>query len=128
MPDLTASELLEKADAFRVAYNDVDVQALETLVDPDVEWGHQNKFRGHGRADLIQSIHGFAKKMPGRYFDKPSRAAVDGQTVFREHEWHGVPVESDPTWGWEAGVPASMTTCSILVFSDGKIVEWTDFG
>ena len=121
-------ELLELADAFRVAYNEMDITAIERLVAEDISWGHQNRFRGSGRADLIQSLHRFAQKMPGRYFDRPVRFAVRGDTVFREHQWHAVPVESDPAWGWEKGVPTSMTTCSILVFAGGQIVEWTDFG
>jgi len=123
-----SDEVMQILEAFRAAYNSVDIAALEALVAEDVRWEHHNRFKGTGRAPLMQSILDFAERMPGRYFDPPTRVAVNGQTVFVERKWRATPVRSDAAWGWEAGVPTSMDTCSVYVIDAGKIVEWGDYG
>ena len=126
---LTSNDVLDKLESFRVAYNDVDLGALESLLSPDVSWGHKNRFKGEGRDALIASIQDFARRMPGRSFEKPSRFAVNGNLAFVEQTWHGTPTKSDASWGWEEGVPVTMGTCSLFVLSDdGRIQEWSDHG
>ena len=121
-------DVLNHLEAFRVAYNQVDASALAVLVAEDIQWGHRNKFQGNGRAALIASIEEFARKAPGRYFEPPERFAVNGDLAFVEQPWRAVPAFSDPAWGWQEGVPVSMTTCSLFVLSDGMITEWSDHG
>lgn len=121
-------ELLRLVEEFRVAYNSVDTAKLETLLAKDLHWGHHNKFKGIGREKLILSIQEFERKMPGRYFDKPIRTAVSGQAVFVEQTWHATPAHTDPEWGWVAGVPTSMETCSVFVFENSQLVDWGDYG
>jgi hypothetical protein len=121
-------ELLNILEAFRVAYNEVDIAGLEGLVAEDLHWEHHNRFKGHGRASFVQSVRDFADKTPGRYFAEPVRFAVNDQTVYIEHTWHATPAHSDPAWGWEKGVPTSMDTCSVFVVIDGLIAEFSDYG
>ena len=125
---MNVDELLGLTEVFRLAYNAVDIETLGAAVADDIQWGHQNRFKGAGRDGLLNSVREFADKMPGRYFDAPIRYAANGTTIFVEHRWHAVPVESGPAWGWEKGVAFSMGTCSVFVIRDGKIVEWTDYG
>ncbi len=125
---MSTDDLLRILEAFRVAYNEVDIQALETLVADNLHWEHHNRFKGHGRAGFVQSVRDFAEKTPGRYFAAPARFAVNEQTIYIEHTWHAVPAHSDPAWGWEKDVPVSMDTCSVFVIKDGKIVEFSDYG
>jgi ketosteroid isomerase-like protein len=125
---MSREDLLNILEAFRVAYNEVDVEALENIVADDLHWEHHNRFKGHGRAGFLQSVRDFAAKTPGRYFAKPVRFAINDHTAYVEHTWHAVPAHSDPAWGWEKGVPTSMDTCSVFVIKDGKIVEFSDYG
>ena len=125
---MSSEQLLKTVEAFRVAYNELDIPALESLVAEELHWEHHNRFKGHGRAGFVQSVRDFAAKTPGRYFAEPARFAVNGATVYVEHTWHAVPAHSDPAWGWEKGVPTSMDTCSVFVVEDGKIVEFSDYG
>ena len=125
---MSSEDLLKLLEAFRVAYNEVDIPALEALVAEDLHWEHHNRFKGHGRAAFVQSVRDFAAKTPGRHFAEPVRFAVNGQTAYIEHTWHAVPAHSDPAWGWEKGVPTSMDTCSVFVIDNGVIVEFSDYG
>ena len=125
---MEANEIIEAIERYRMAYNEVDVTALEALLSEGVIWGHRNKFKGQGRAELLRSVAEFSKKAPDRHFAPYGRTAVNGNIVFAEQTWHATPVQSDPAWGWEAGVPVKMETCSLFVFDNGKIVEWTDCG
>jgi hypothetical protein len=125
---MSTDKFLNLVEKFRVAYNSVDIPKLETLLAEDLRWGHHNKFKGTGRAGLILSIEEFARKLPGRYFEKPIRTAVNGQAVFVEQTWHATPLHSDPAWGWVAGVPTSMETCSVIVFENDMIIDWGDYG
>ena len=125
---MRSNELVQILEAFRVAYNAVDIPALESLVAEDVRGEHHNRFKGVGRAPLMQSILDFAERMPGRYFDPPTRFAINGQSIFVERVWRATPVKSDPAWGWEEGVSTSMDTCSVYVIEGGRIVEWGDYG
>ena len=65
---MSSEDLLKLLEAFRVAYNEVDIPALEALVAEDLHWEHHNKFKGHGRAAFVQSVRDFAAKTPGRHF------------------------------------------------------------
>ena len=125
---MTPEDVMSRLEAYRVAYNEVDVPKLEELLCDDIKWGHRNKFQGDGRTALIDSIKTFAEKAPGRHFERPTRFAVNGDIAFVEQTWRAVPALSDAAWGWEKGVPVSMGTCSLFVFSGGKIQEWTDHG
>lgn len=125
---MTYDEMMQALDRFRIAYNQMDVPVLEDLLAENVRWGHRNRFSGEGRAELLRSFAEFSKKLPGRYFAEFGRSAVNGNIIFAEQTWHAIPAFSDPAWGWEAGVPVVIETCSLFVFADGKIIEWTDCG
>ena len=116
------------AKRFFEAYNSMDTNHLEEILSENVHWEHHNRFKGDGREGLLQSIKDIAGKIPGRTFSGPKRWAVNGETVFIEHSWHGLPAVDLPAFGWTKGVPASLDVCSVFVFSGGKIVEWSDYG
>ncbi len=128
MSETETTELVELVERFFHAYNDVDMDTLAALLTDDVHWEHHNRFTGDGREPLLSSIQQISDKMPDRHFSELSRWAVNGNVVFCEHRWFTVPLESDPNWGWEAGVPFSMDAASVFVVTDGLIVEWSDYG
>ena len=121
------NKLLAKANQFFESYNTVNIKSLEELVSDDIHWEHHNRFKGQGKKGLMQSIRDFAKKAPGRYFSERTRWAINGEIVFTEHKWHAVPVAAVPSFGWTEGVPVTMDCCALLVFKDGKIIEYSDY-
>ena len=125
---MNQQEMLAAIEKFRVAYNDVDIDSLHGLLSDKVKWGHRNRFSGEGRDELLRSIENFARKLPGRRFGEYGRTAVNGSFVFAEQTWHGVPAEDNPAWGWQAGVPVTMETCTLFAFENGQITEFTDCG
>jgi hypothetical protein len=56
------------------------------------------------------------------------RWAVNGDVVHCEHQWFGTPNVDEVEWNWQSGVPTSMDGASVLVFQDGRIAEWSDYG
>ena len=124
---MSPEQLLDAVERFRVAYNDVDIETIRTLVSEDLHWEHHNRFKGLGADGFLESVKKFADLLPGRYFAEPIRSAVNGQVVFTERQWHGVPTVSDPTWKWEAGKPVTLDSLSVFAFEGDKIVEWSDY-
>lgn len=120
-------ELASLTDKFFTAYNELDLETFGGLLADDVHWEHHNRFKGKGRDPLLESVRDIAKKLPDRKFSPVSRWAVNGNVVHVEHQWSATPIENDDAWGWIAGVPTSMDAASVLVYSDGKIVEWSDY-
>jgi hypothetical protein len=76
----------------------------------------------------VQSVRDIQAKLPDRRFGEITAWAVNGNRVYAEHGWSATPAESDPSWGWKAGVPTSMDACSTFVFQVGRITEWADYG
>ena len=124
---MESNELLAQANRFFQAYNTTDIESLEEMVSEDVRWEHHNRFKGRGKESLMQSIRDFAAKAPGRKFSEPTRWAINGETVFIEHKWHAVPKVAVPSFGWTEGVPATLDCLGLLVFSAGKVIEWSDY-
>lgn len=120
--------LVVTAKRFFEAYNSLDTNLLEEILSENVHWEHHNRFKGDGREGLLQSIKDIAGKIPGRAFSEPRRWTVNGETVFLEHSWHGVPAVDLPAFGWSKDVHTSLDVCSVFVFSAGKIIEWSDYG
>lgn len=120
-------EPIQIAKRFFHAYNTFDIECLKDIVTEDVLWEHRNRFKGQGSDDLISSIQKFSSKVPGRAFSDIKRWAINGDTIFVEHRWQGTPAIDVPDFGWEAGKPTGLDCLSILVLSQGKIVEWTDY-
>lgn len=121
-------ELLTLVERFFTAYNDMDLDTFGSLLADDVHFEHHNRFRGQGREPLLASVRDIESKMPDRRFGKVTRWAVHGDTVYAEHGWQATPVITEPSWGWQAGVPTSMDVVSVFVFDGGRIKEWSDYG
>jgi ketosteroid isomerase-like protein len=124
---MDSNQLLEIVNRFFDAYNNVDIEYIDSIISDKIHWEHHNKFKGDGKPQAIQSIHNFSEKAPGRYFEKPTRWAVHGQTIFIEHKWHAVPALDVALFGWKEGVPVTMEIVTLFVFEDGKLVEWSDY-
>jgi ketosteroid isomerase-like protein len=125
---MSTTSLLEVANRYFDAYNTVDTATLEALLADDVHWEHHNRFKGKGRAELIESIKKIAESTPGRRFTRPTRWAAGDDLIYVEHQWHAVPVTPNEMFGWKAGVPFSMDCASVFVVKNGKIIEWSDYG
>lgn len=126
--EMDSDAILVTAKRFFEAYNNLEINHLEEILSENVHWEHHNRFKGDGRDGLLRSIKDIAEKIPGRAFSEPKRCAVNGDTVFLEHSWHGVPAVDLPAFGWTKGVATSLDVCSVFVFSAGKIIDWGDYG
>ena len=125
--EMSDHPLLGLASRFFQAYNEVDSNRLTELLVEDVIWEHRNRFKGHGRKGLLDSIIEFSVKAPNRIFSEHSRWAVQGATLFMEHRWEGIPAIDVPGFGWKAGELVNLDCLSVLVFKEGKVVEWIDY-
>ncbi len=121
-------DLITLVERFFKAYNDMDLDTFRALLTDDIKWGHHNRFQGEGADGLVQSIRDIQAKLPDRRFGEITHWAINANRVYTEHDWSATPAESDPSWGWEAGVPTSMEACSIFVVEDGRVKEWADYG
>lgn len=119
---------LNVAKRFFDVYNASDASAISEVVDANLLWGHSNRFKGQGRDALLKSIEEYSANVPGRAFSAPARWAVNGNVLFLEHKWDGVPAIDVPGFGWKAGIRASLDCLSVLVFDEEDwIVEWADY-
>ena len=123
-----SSELLDLANRYFKAYDDLDVSVMSELLADDVHWEHHNRFKGAGRAGLLESIERIASLAPDRRFGPIRRSASKGSVLIVEHDWRCTPRQADAQRGWEAGRPFQMDVVSLLVIKQGKIVEWSDWG
>lgn len=123
------NDLLQSANRFFSAYNEVDTETLSSLVAADLHWEHHNRFKGSGREGFIDSVKTINGKVPGRYFAEITRwaANTDSGAIYLEHKWHGTPAEDLEVMGWKAGVAVTFDCCAVLVFKDGVIVEFSDY-
>ena len=122
------NDLLALVDRFFTAYNDMDLDTFASLLTDDIHWEHHNRFLGKGAEPLVQSIRDIHAKLPNRRFGEVTRWSATDDTIYTEHDWTATPVESDPSWGWEAGIETSMDCVSVFVFEGGRIKEWSDYG
>ncbi|KAJ5763363.1 hypothetical protein N7533_002044 [Penicillium manginii] len=119
---------LDVAKRFFDAYNASDASNITEVVDSDLLWAHSNRFKGQRRDALLKSIEEYSANVPGRAFSAPARWALNGNVLFLEHKWEGVPAIDVPGFGWKAGTRASLDCLSVLVFDEkDRIVEWTDY-
>jgi ketosteroid isomerase-like protein len=125
---MSDTSLYNVAKRYFDAYNTVDTTTLEALLAEDVHWEHHNRFKGKGRAGLIESIKKIAESTPGRRFTEPTRWAAGDNLIYLEHQWHAIPATPNEMFGWKAGVPFSMDCASVFVVDHGKIIEWSDYG
>ena len=120
--------LLEAANRFFGAYNEVDTQTLSSLVSEDLHWEHHNRFKGSGKDGFVESVVRINKTVPGRYFGEITRWAANGDgVIYIEHTWHGTPAEDLEVMGWKAGVDVTFDCCGVLALKDGVIVEFSDY-
>ena len=127
---MSSEQLLKTVEAFRVAYNELDIPALESLVAEELHWEHHNRFKGHGRAGFVQSVRDWAGGEDTRALLRrtgPLRGGTAQPPSMSSTRGTPCPPTPTPPGGWEKGVPTSMDTCSVFVVEDGKIVEFSDY-
>jgi steroid delta-isomerase-like uncharacterized protein len=112
------------------AYNSKDWAALEEVFAPDLHFEHVGRgFMFDTAAELVATLKVFATDyLPDRTFGAATRRTVDGDTVIREHLWSGT-LATDLEGFGKAGDQIADRLCAVFtVGSDGRIVEYLDYG
>ncbi|KAJ5654758.1 hypothetical protein N7490_001761 [Penicillium lividum] len=121
---MAAHKYLDVAKRFFDAYNAPDTSTITEVVDADLLWAHSNRFKGQGCRALFKSIEEYSANVPERDFSAPARWAVNGNVLFLEHKWEGLPDMDVPGFGWKAGIRVFLDCLSVLVFNgEDRIVE-----
>jgi len=126
----THADLLANTEAFVKAYNDLDYDAYERLLAPDLKFFHHNQ--GHAftkREDLVAMVRTFAEEyLPDRRLGDAIRVTAIGNVVYREQVWTGTAAVDIPGFG-KKGEKLLLQLCTVLIFDDnGIIVEYHDYG
>ena len=119
------------ADRLIRAYNAQDFEAMEALIDPDVDFAHYNRgFAADNRTALLDVLRLFAAQyLKWRRFDPPERVTTSGHICVRESTWIAEPKVDLEGLGAKAGETFSMRLCSVMRFdNDGSLLEWKDHG
>lgn len=123
-----ADGLRDLAREVVAAWNAINFEQLERLVDPDVVVTHKNRgVEGRGRNAMFSVIEEMSKAFPDRSIEENGRWAASGDTVFREAVWHGTAAFDVPGFG-AAGEHCRLEVLSLMTFRDGRLVEWCDYG
>lgn len=123
------SECAELAERFFEAYNRQDFDLVESMIEPELDFGHFNRgFTVTKRSELVDGLRYFAANVaPDRRFTF-ERSTAAGNVVVREAWWEGTSRTPLPGIVDPAG-PFRLRLCSVLRFNDaGRIVEWKDHG
>lgn len=112
------------------AYNSQDRAALEEVFAPDLHFEHVGKgFAFDTSAELIATLKVFAADyLPDRTFGTATRTSVAGDTVYREHLWSGTLATDLDGFGKKGDQIADRLCAVFTVGSDGRIVEYLDYG
>jgi hypothetical protein len=104
------------------AYNAYDIDAIAAITHPDAVMHHHLRGPAFVGADvIIPRLRAFADSpFPERHFTPPRRVLVDGDAAVVEHDWVGVPDDG--------GEPTVMKVCTVFVFTDGLVIEHTEYG
>ena len=116
------------AEEFVDAYNRFDMNALEELLDENVQLIHHNRgFATSGRDETMALYRGTPDLIPDRKFVGREGLTVDGDVVLIRHKLAGTPT-SDMPFG-PAGEPLDFAITSVITVSDeGKVVKYEDYG
>jgi hypothetical protein len=129
-PQATGTDLLAATEALIKAYNDLDYDAYERLLAPDLKFFHHNQ--GHAftkREELVAMVRTFAEEyLPDRKLGDAIRVTAIGNVVYREQVWTGTAAVDIPGFG-NKGDKLEQQLCTVLIFDDnGIIVEYHDYG
>lgn len=116
------------AEAFIDAYNGFDIDALEELLDENIELVHHNRgFSTKGREETIGLFRGTPDLIPDRQFINRQSLTVDGNVAIVRHVLTGTPT-SDMPFG-PAGEPLNFAIASVFtVGENGKVLKYEDYG
>jgi ketosteroid isomerase-like protein len=116
------------AEAFIEAYNGFDLDAVEGLLDENVQLIHHNRgFATTGREETIGLFRATPDLIPDRRFIDRKSLTVDGNVAIVRHALTGTPT-SDMPFG-PAGEPLHFDIASVFtVGDDGKVVRYEDYG
>lgn len=118
----------EVAEEFVDAYNRFDMNALEELLDENVQLIHHNRgFATNGREETMALYRGTPDLIPDRKFGSREGFTVDGNVALIRHKLTGTPA-SDTPYG-PAGEPLNFAITSVITVSDGgRVVKYEDYG
>lgn len=119
----------EVARAFLAAYNDIDLDAIATLISPEIVMVHYGRgvdLRGSQRvlAGLAASAAG---SFADRRFGPPRRLTAAGSRVAIEHTWTATASAAVVNFAAE-GETVQMELCTVFTVVDGQITEYIEYG
>lgn len=117
------------ARAFLGAYNEQDLETIETLLALDITMTHHG--RGvdlRGRDTVLASLAASASgAFPDRTFQPPARVTAQGERVVIEHAWTGTATRDVDGFA-RAGESVRMEVCTVFTVRDGLVSEYTEYG
>lgn len=111
------------------AYNDADYEALETIMADDVHMLHHSRNSDtKGRHANIENMKTFAGILPDRKFtDRVLLQQLNDSQVVIRHVWGGTANIDLPGFA-EKDVPFQLPLATFMTFSDGRLVDYEDYG
>lgn len=123
------TELEQLAERYVAAYNAADYDTLNEVLDENVRMRHHN--RGvdvTGRDPNVDQMRAFAGIIPDRGFtDRVAITQIGDDQVLVRHVWGGLPVQDVPGFA-TAGEPLAITLATFMTFSEGRLVDYQDYG
>ena len=128
MTDPKPEELLALVHEVVDAWNKLDIEKLESLIDENISVVHQNRgVAAVGRDLMLNTVQEMAQVFPDRFIGETTRWAVTGNSVMRETTWQGTAGADVPGFG-DKGEFVKLNVLSIMSFENGRLTEWCDYG
>lgn len=125
----TTSKLETLAAEYIRAYNEADYEALEAILAENVHMLHHSRNSDTtGRDANIENMKTFQGILPDRKFTNRTllQQLNDSQVVVK-HVWGGTANIDLPGFA-EKDVPFQLPLATFMTFSDGRLVDYEDYG
>ncbi len=123
MPDAIPSENLETVRSLYESFANGDIDAIRSLMDPDVELHEPKGIAGggthHGFNEIVENVF---SRLGTQWVDvavAPERYVVDGDTVVALHTWRG-------TYS-KTGKTVEYPNAHVFDLENGKIARWRSY-
>lgn len=123
------TELESLAADYIRAYNEADYEALEAVLAEDVHMLHHSRNSDtKGRAANIENMKTFQGILSNRKFtDRTLLQQLNDSQVVVKHVWGGTADVDVPGFA-EKDVPFQLPLATFMTFSDGRLVDYEDYG
>jgi hypothetical protein len=124
-----SSDPISVANRWIEAYNSGDLKVIRELCADDIKMTHHNRgFNIVGPDGVVKAMEEFAPVGPDKAFSEPLIQFTDGQRVVTQQKWGFTAQVDVPPFGAKAGDKVQIDVACIWTISDGRVVEYHDYG